>query len=883
MRKIIYFLLLAGCAHSAAWAQYKVSGKVQNTTGKPILGATILLENTSYGAYTGEDGSYNVTVSEAGKYKVVASSIGSASQTKEVELSDASKEITVNFDLTDDAIGLGTVVVTGVSNPKSKLESSVSISTMSTKNIDNTVFRTTAELFRSIPGVRSESSGGEGNTNITVRGVPISAGGSKYVQLQEDGLPILMFGDIAFATSDIFLRADNTVGRIEAIRGGSASTQATNSPAGIINFISKTGDVAGGSVALTAGLDHKQIRTDFNYGTPLGNDVSLHVGGFYRQGEGVRTAGYDANLGGQFKANLTKRFENGYARVYYKMLNDRAAAYMPMPMQVTGTGDNPTWTGMDGFSATHGAMQSPYLLQNLGLGADGQLRRSDVRDGMHPVSQSIGSEFSFDLGNNWKVEDRARMSFNSGRFIAPFPAEIATGSAVAHSVAALRGDSTNTAFLRYTDGTAFDNSKQVMRMHLFDTELNNFNNVMNDFKISKKLGIVDINAGYFRAHQNINMSWLWSSFITDINGNGARLLNVMDTTGGSTVNYSDNGQYAYGVPAWGNCCQRNYNVQYAMSAPYAGVEINVNENLNLGGSMRWDMGRVTGTTAGSVQTPYDMNNDGVISAAESSVSAINNSATSPVNYKYNYLSYSFGGNYKLSSDMAVFARYSKGAAAKADRILFSSDIKSDGNISNQRVAIDYVNQAELGWKYNFKYGGLFVTGFYAKTNEAGSFEATTQKVRQNDYRSLGLEIETALTFGDFNVRGSMTYTNAKITGSNDTSVIGNRPRRQAPIIFNLNPYYTYKNHSIGFTLLGTASSYTQDNNLLKMPGYVVLNPYVNFQITKGLQANIAANNVLNSIGITEAEEGSMTPNTTNYLRGRPILGRSVSATIRYNF
>lgn len=65
-----------------------------------------------------------------------------------------------------------------------------------------------AELLRAVPGVRSESSGGQGNANITVRGVPLSAGGSRYVQMQEDGLPVLMFGDIAFGTAGQFLRAD---------------------------------------------------------------------------------------------------------------------------------------------------------------------------------------------------------------------------------------------------------------------------------------------------------------------------------------------------------------------------------------------------------------------------------------------------------------------------------------------------------------------------------------------------------------------------------------------------------------------------------------------------------------------------------------------------
>jgi outer membrane receptor protein involved in Fe transport len=104
-------------------------------------------------------------------------------------------------------------------------------------------------------------------------------------------LPVLQFGDIAFATADIFLRADLSISKIEAIRGGSASTMASNSPAGIINFISKTGATEGGMISTTTGIDFNHFRTDFSYGSPLGNGLSFHAGGFQtRLGEGPRTA-----------------------------------------------------------------------------------------------------------------------------------------------------------------------------------------------------------------------------------------------------------------------------------------------------------------------------------------------------------------------------------------------------------------------------------------------------------------------------------------------------------------------------------------------------------------------------------------------------------------
>ena len=154
-----------------------------------------------------------------------------------------------------DVVNLERIVVTGTSTSGSKMKQSLSISTLEADQIAKQAPASAAEILRAIPGIRSESSGGEGNANLTVRGVPISAGGARYVQFQEDGLPVLMFGDIAFGTADQFLRADYNLEHLEVVRGGSASTLATNSPGGIVNFISKHGAEPGGAVGLTVGLD----------------------------------------------------------------------------------------------------------------------------------------------------------------------------------------------------------------------------------------------------------------------------------------------------------------------------------------------------------------------------------------------------------------------------------------------------------------------------------------------------------------------------------------------------------------------------------------------------------------------------------------------------
>ncbi|WP_228778759.1 TonB-dependent receptor [Flavobacterium sp. J49] len=868
LKKMLFLVALMLCNYSFSQSS-SLSGKVTDAKGEAVVGANVVLSAGSKSASTNAEGMYSFSGLTDGSVTVTVSYIGLATEKKTVDVKGST---TMDFQLQDDSKALEEVVVTGVVNPRAKIKSSVSITTLDVKQVEQSAPRSTAEIFRTIPGIRSESSGGEGNANISVRGVPISSGGSKYLQIQEDGLPVLLYGDIAFATADIFTRFDRNIAKIEAIRGGSASTLSSNSPGGIINFISKTGKTEGGSMVTSFGLDYNDFRTDIEYGARIGDGLYFHAGGFYRTGEGVRSPGFTANNGGQFKMNVTKEFENGSVTVYAKFLNDRAAAYMPMPIKVTGSNASPNWSSISGYDATSGTQQSPYLLHNVGLDGNGNVRRGNVADGMHPVSKTIGASVNFELADGWKVTNNGRFSSNSGQFITPFPAEVASAATIANSFGA------GSTLTYANDGTAFNTPNGlVSRIHMFDVELNNFNNFMNDLRITKKFDKVGVTAGYFKSIQNISMSWLWNSYLQEVSDNNPRLINVTDA-GGNLL--STNGLYAYGVPAWGNCCTRNYDTQYNVSAPYANVSFEATDKLSLEGGIRFDMGQVNGSFAGSSQTVYDINNDNVISAPETSVSAINTANTTAVDYDYDYVSYSLGANYLIDANQSVFARYSKGASAKADRILFSGLNYLDGDKIN---SLDYLAQAELGYKRKFDKGYVYATFFSSTTTEEGGFEATSNSIIENDYRSMGLELESSYNVNnDLNLRGGFTYTKAEVTsGAND----GNEPRRQPKMMYNFIPTYKFgkSNNTFGLSFIGQTKAYAQDSNELVMNGFVIVNGFVEVGITKGLSLNIAGNNLFNTLAITEAEEGSITANTTNIVRARPLPGRSLSMALSYKF
>jgi outer membrane receptor protein involved in Fe transport len=146
---------------------------------------------------------------------------------------------------------------------------------------------------------------------------------------------------------------------------------------------------------------------------------------------------------------------------------------------------------------------------------------------------------------------------------------------------------------------------------------------------------------------------------------------------------------------------------------------------------------------------------------------------------------------------------------------------------------------------------------------------------------VGLELEAVMNLAkNFDVRGSVTYTHAQITsGANE----GNKPRRQADFIYTLIPSYTYNKFATGISIIGTTKSYAQDDNQLVLPAYAIVSPYINYNLSKRLTVALNANNLLNSFGFTESEEGSIINNQTNIIRARSITGRTIGGSLTFSF
>lgn len=776
------------------------------------------------------------------------------------------------------------IVVTAVAGSTTTLRSSVSVTTLNTEEIESLAPRSTAEIFRSIPGIRSESSGGEGNANIAVRGIPISTGGAKFLQIQEDGLPILEFGDIAFGNADIFTRYDATVARVQAVRGGSASTFASNSPGGVINLITQTGEREGGSLTLLRGVDFDTSRADFQFGGRISDQMYGSVGGFYRTGEGAREAGYTGEQGGQFRASITREFETGYIRLSAKYLNDRAIAYMPSPIQVTGTNDDPNWGPLNGYDASNQTLHSALFQQSPGLGGDNQPRVSNIQDGMHPKVLSGGIEASFDLGD-WTLTDKFRIASTSGRFISPFTAGVGSPASIAAGIGGVG------ATARYANGANAGNlvpanangNGLIAQIVLFDTEINDFGNMANDLKLEREFdvngGVLTTTFGYYRASQSIDMDWLWNSYLLEVSGDNAALVDVFSSAG---TQLTQNGLVGYGATFFGNCCRRSYDVDYQIDAPYLAMSWE-GGSLILDGSLRYDSGSASGAYADGIVTTRDISGDGVIQRPETLVTQIDFAHARPVDYDWNYWSYSFGANYRIDDNAAVFARVSRGGRANADRLLFGPALSASGGILDDDAAVDMVDQYEAGVRYRSGPVQIFATAFLANTEET-NFEATSQTFTDAEYQSKGIELEGFYSVGGFDLSGGVTWTNAEITADRlNPANVGNTPRRQADWVYQATGSYSWGDLQVGASIVGTSEAYAQFDNQLVMPGYMIVSPFANYHLTDSLSLSANVNNLFDEFAVTESEEGSIVANATNIVRARTLNGRTATISLRYTF
>ena len=737
------------------------------------------------------------------------------------------------------------IIVTGVAQATTAFDSSASVTALSDEEIANLAPRSVSELFRALPGIKSENTGGDANANIKVRGLPIASGGSRYFSIQENGFPTLLIGDTAFATADSFVRVDSTIGSVQSIRGGSSATQAPNAAGGIVNLISKKPVESGGSIAATVGLDYDALRVDAEYGGVFGDGGYWHVGGFARTGEGPREVAGSQEEGFQVKGSVGKRFERGDVAVHVKVLDDRVPTYLPMPMQIGADGDPTELSGLDLGDGTTSLGLTDFAVRE-GLGV------STEEEGFQAQMYSLGIEGSYDITDTVGIGARGRIADISGNFYSPFPFSLSDAG----------NGATNVDFA------------------LFNTNIPDMGNVFGDVWLEGGTDMFTLRGGLYYADQTSKQTW---------NFNQARAVlfdGEYSLTGSTFTNPADGSfidGFRAGNPAFGFCCTRVYDFDIVNFAPYASLNVEL-DNLTVEASYRRNEYDIDGQfSETSIVGPLDLNQDGRIASNEQEAQTPDLANLREVDYSADFDAFSIGANYQFTPTVAVFANYSEGASV-------TSPDRSTGVFGGQTgvltapddAFLNFVDAFEVGAKVRVLGGNASVVYFNADVREAGQFEVTTQETIQNSYDTDGVEAEIDFPIsGGFGLIANATYTNAEISGPDTNPNIGNTPRRQSDLVFNINPYFVADRFDVGLNVFGTTDAPAQDSNLYDLPGYTTVGAYANYRLSEQLSLGVAGNNLFDAEGFTEAEGDGFVPG--DLVRFRPINGRTVSATLRYDF
>lgn len=790
----------------------------------------------------------------------------------------------------EESSGLDQIVVTASKGNQTQIESAISVTSIDNSLIENFKPSSEAELFRMLPGIQvAGTSGPGGNSNIAVRGLPVATGGAPFVQLQEDGLPTVLFGDIQFGNNDYWTRFDASTDRVEAVRGGTAATFASQAPGAVINYISNYGAKEGGYVQLNKGLGYDESKVDFRYGGKLNDTMDFHVGGFYKTGRGPLHADYNVSDSVQIKANVTKHFDDdrGYIRFLFKYADTQEPNYTGAPALATLSGKKVTsikaYQGFDGRdSSNYSTLNQNFLIVN----RDGDVERVEM-SGITTKAHAIQNQFHYEFDNNITVDNNVRWTDMSGGFTSPFFSVAKTSGVVGSTVngavvAAVKYANGPNAGKNYT-GTYLNNNTNVR------TNIRDIGSFVNDFNVSGKyensLGALTARAGWFYMNQKIEMDWHTNKATSEVSGNNPAMLDLYDAAGNRLT--------ANGIAGfnnnWGSCCARDYALSYTDNAPYLALDLD-NDSFAVDGSVRFENVKASGWLyqgGGEYNTPVTVN--GVTTQIPTITS---NGSSEVLNYRRKYTAWTAGGLYKVNPDTSVFVRASRGGRFNSDRQTASGKFNADGTLNQSGLvpSVDYVKQYELGIKNRGSLAGgqysaelTLLKGRFSRSDYEPTVTAqcpTGGCIIDTKYKSSGAELFVTYRNGGFNLVGTATYTDAK------RAAAGGGAYKRADGIPDLS-YTVSANYDVTEMATVGISTTGQTNAIdgagIQYPGKAVFNGVVRVRPVENLELGLQVYNLFDTFDFRGAGGISDTSGTTAVLGGAPALGRTFTGSVRFSF
>ncbi|MFO7889961.1 MAG: TonB-dependent receptor [bacterium] len=244
-------LLFTMCISVYAQNYGKISGQVvEESTGEPLVGANVMVENTQMGAATDSKGRYVILQVEPGVYNLKVSYMGYQTQRMEEITVRANRITYADFKLQEETV-LGETVVITADRLLIEKDNTATLRSISSEEITDLPSSTVSDILRVQPGI------------VNRGGLHLRGGRSGEITYMIDGVPISdpLFSSVN--TSEILNR--NIISEMQVI-SGTYSAEYGNAMSGIINITTKEGaaefsaEVDAKSTAL--GIEEESIKQD---------------------------------------------------------------------------------------------------------------------------------------------------------------------------------------------------------------------------------------------------------------------------------------------------------------------------------------------------------------------------------------------------------------------------------------------------------------------------------------------------------------------------------------------------------------------------------------------------------------------------------------------
>jgi outer membrane receptor protein involved in Fe transport len=798
----------------------------------------------------------------------------------------AGQTVSHDFTLRRDPLQLQTLVVTGTTTPRQNVEASVAVTTLTAQEVEQASPRSTTEMLRYVPGfTRVESSGGEVNQNISMRGIL----GVEYVMFMEDGMPVFPTMHTFFMNADNLFRFDENIERMEVVRGGASALFGSNTPGAIINFINKTGgDQFAGTMRAT-GASKGLARYDLNAGGPLGENWRFSAGGFYRYDHGVRDPGFPGIRGGQLKANVTRALSNGYIRASVKYIDDRNQFILPLPFQ---TGDDLEY--VPGFG-NYGAMNT-----NEGLDLRVPTPAGDLTlpldNGLKTQATWFTVDAAIDITDDWRLQNTAQVMQNNQEWNAILPFDVLPAADFAASLGFPAGSTAQYFFTNHPDPLSATGAKLA-----FDTPnglvapggewhvAKPISAIHDQIQLRRTFGRHSLALGAYVANYTQENHWNFTQILTDVRDQPRFLDLVITPPGGTPVNVTQNGF-------------RNFLNEYhngsGQTTVVSGV---VGGEIQLTNQLRADLG-VRVEYDNYVQSSENVSNfdlDGDPTTTFDN-EQFGNGSFRHFTHDITDWAGSLGLNYLIHQNLGVYVAGSRGYKMPALDELLNATAQAQVDLFDARE----VQSIEGGVKTQVGPLAFTVNGFYTKLKNVVSQGAevdpntggTVWVIRSSpENRSYGAEVEALIATGQgLQLQGSATFLQAELGGGVDSLAdkVGLRLAGVPKTLGNLVALYSPPRatglrlkadwHWVGSRL--SQDPLTRLNEDLKLPGYNYFNFGVGFDIRDaGVRLDLDLLNAFQSKGLEEGNPRLPAAGVTPIFLARPLLPRRLQASVTYDF